>query len=436
MSDLKASTATSFFIKGFFKGSLSQSLFQWLSFGRFVQEQQTLSLSEDRQPTHLTEWLAAWQRQNHPTDALPAAGIVLWGAALMGCITMAGLLSVGLGSPINLWLPLVLFALLPLLMSLLSSTQLWSGGRTRPGHGYLWLLKVFRLQSRPDWLTESPRLIWPWLNWQLQQAACVFLVAALLTFFGFATFQELHFVWSSTFIQQDDTMMTVLAAMSVPWSWWLPSPGLDVVQATRYGTESDVQTGLWPLVVAAIVFYGLLPRIVLLLLFRRQLKQRLVDSIECSGTVEAFLNHQLQQVSQHALAVDDTQIEDVPVQVTVDATSDLGWRLANQGQSDNAVMPNLVRNLGLDDWQEEERWLASDAVALPHPVRMLVDFWQTPTGELEDCLQPIQANNSQLTLVLIHAPANRDAEREQAQLSSWRYFADNAGVTLVIEEQA
>ena len=445
MSDLKAPTAASFFLYG--SGSLSSSLFQWLSFHRFVHTEQILELDENKRPEGLNEWLAIWRSQQAKSLQAPDGSIVFWIAAIMGVIAMSGLLAVGLGSPINLWLPLFLFAFLPLLMSLVTSTQLWRADTAPVTRKFGLLLKLLKLERHRDLLTESPRLMWPWLNWQLQRAACVFMVFALLTFFLVATFQELNFVWSSTFIQSSASMAQILSVIATPWSWMLPAPTPELVEAARFdalglaGERTSYQSSqLWPFVIASMLFYGLMPRVALLILFRRQLKKRLTDSVEQSGTIEVFLNRQLQQVSQQALDVEesDAGIEHLAARVSESTSSLLGWRLS----AGDAESRGLARNLGLDDWQVEAEWLASDAAVMPNPVRMMVGFWQTPTGELEDCLQQIKAKNPQTELVLMEAPAaftgsgtvGMAGDREQAQLSSWRYFAEKVTLPLVIEE--
>ena len=119
MSDLKAPTAASFFLYG--RGSLSSSLFQWLSFHRFVHTEQILELDENIRPESLNEWLAIWRSQQAKSLQAPDGSIVFWIAAIMGVIAMSGLLAVGLGSPINLWLPLFLFAFLVILFTCLAN---------------------------------------------------------------------------------------------------------------------------------------------------------------------------------------------------------------------------------------------------------------------------------------------------------------------------
>lgn len=416
----------------------------------------------------------------------------------MGVVTMSGMLMVSLGEPINIWLPLLLFALLPLLLSFVTAalqwqqpgTGSWQAGGVAPGviprlvlrllhvedqahdhaHDQTGELKheshASRQQTDRQWQAyrESPRLISPWLQWQLQRAGSLFMLFAMLTFFVVATFQDIRFVWSSTFIQQATTMTAVFEVIALPWSWLLAAPSLEVVQASHlsqlgHSLSTEVPTSvsasiaasvpastatptgaaaetLWPFVVMTILFYGLLPRVLLLLLFRQQVRTRLEASICESGRVEAFLNGQQQEASEHALEVEQA---DAPLEeqlIDADTNSRIGWRLMDESWS-------LNRNLGLGDWQEDERWLASDDSVLPQPVQVLVAFWQTPTGEFEDCLQLLRQNNSDVSLLLLKPDnsadnsADKSADdasgnaREAAQLRTWQYFAEKCHISMM-----
>jgi len=426
MSDLQTPLVVSFFLSG----SLTDALFRWLSFQRFVQQGERLSLDSGQTcPQQPLEWLQLWQTRQATDPRLPTAiwpPVWLLGAALMGIVTMLGMMAVTLGQPVNIWLPLLLFALLPLVLSLTTLLLQWL---PLSPNTQSWLPAVWQRLLSSDtswhWCRESPRLLNPWLQWQLQRAASLFMLCAMLTFFVVALFQDIRFVWSSTFIQQDATMLAVFEVLCWPWSWALPAPSLEAVQASRLGMDyQPLAEPLWPLVVMSILFYGLLPRLLLMGMFRRQLRSRLVWAVQESGRVEAFLNLQQLERSQNALVVEaETPTLEVE-SVEHPQGSQVGWRLMDDTES-------LSWNLGMGDWQDDEHWLTSEQSHLAAPVQILVTFWQTPTGEMEDCLLMLKDNNPDMSLVLLQA--QDETERDQAQLRTWQYFAEKCQLPLRTE---
>merc|ERR1711879_455691 len=123
-----------------FSGRLTDALFRWLSFQRFVQSGVRLDCPDGQiPPDHVTGWLQLWDAQSPAstnrsgTDwhVIDWHAIFFMGAALMGVVTMSGMLMVSLGEPINIWLPLLLFALLPLLLSFVTAALQWQ----QPGTG-------------------------------------------------------------------------------------------------------------------------------------------------------------------------------------------------------------------------------------------------------------------------------------------------------------
>jgi hypothetical protein len=100
----------------------------------------------------------------------------------------------------------------------------------------------------------------------------------------------------------------------------------------------------------------------------------------------------------------------------------IGWQLV-------LTELGLVRNLGLATWAEDERWLAVAERELSLPILVLVQAHQTPTGELADCLRLLGRHPQGLSLGVVLADAA--TERSDAQVRSWRFFAQQYGIQLV-----
>lgn len=165
------------------------------------------------------------------------------------------------------------------LLSLLSPGRLIRlGGRFLP--------PAFR-----SWLEESAgrgqahqRLFGGVQQWTMLAAsqgfAAAFNLGALAGCLGLVAFSDLAFSWNTTLRIEPETFHRVTTALAAPWAPFAPQadPSLDLIQATRYfrlhegvlpdwvaaGGEDPAELGgWWPFLAACMVFYGLLPRLVL-----------------------------------------------------------------------------------------------------------------------------------------------------------------------------
>lgn len=101
-------------------------------------------------------------------------------------------------------------------------------------------------------------------------AACAYLI----------TFSDLAFAWNTTLDVTPDFFHKIVTLISAPWAFISKDlvPGMDLVEATRYfrlggaysGTHSSALLvgGWWPFLICILIFYGLIPRFILLVLSR------------------------------------------------------------------------------------------------------------------------------------------------------------------------
>ena len=102
-----------------------------------------------------------------------------------------------------------------------------------------------------------------------QRTAFFFNVGALLTCLYLITFTDLAFAWSTTLDVDAETMTRLLRGLALPWSWLhaaVPTP--ELVATSRYFRSTgsyDPRTlkDWWAFLLAALITYGLLPRLVL-----------------------------------------------------------------------------------------------------------------------------------------------------------------------------
>lgn len=411
----------------FFKDGATRALFRWLDFRLFVSQQNIqLTSSKDTTAQSATDYLHAWQQQASLTT--PATGILrLFSviAMIIGFTAMVGVLNVREHTFINIWVPLALFAFLPLLLSLSSFyLSFLSPSKQHLHHHPVMHLLINKLQLQP--FIPYKNLLLPWLFWQVQSAAILFSASALLSFFLLATFQDYQFGWSSTFITDNATMTQMMNIISWPWQWLFEAPTAELIQQTRFSVQTaniavTVNNNWWVTLVMSIVVYGVLPRLLLALLLRHQFIQQLRHNIQHSSDVEQFIVAQQHQMSRNPIQSENLTSENTSVQLPSSNTVLLSWQQAD-------LSFPIAKNLGTDDWLNDEKWLMSDASHFDKPVWIMIDPMQTPTGELADSIELLQQHNSSVSLVLY--PINTDDSRYQQQQKSWHFFAQRHAVSL------
>lgn len=133
-----------------------------------------------------------------------------------------------------------------------------------------------------------------------QRAAVTFNFGALAATIYLVTVRALAFAWSTT-LEVDPAVMTrVFHAMATPWRWLataVPSP--ELVAASRYfpgrAYDPDLLGDWWPFLVAALVTYALVPRVLLAVYAthraRRARARLTLDHGECAALCERLLQH-------------------------------------------------------------------------------------------------------------------------------------------------
>jgi hypothetical protein len=133
-----------------------------------------------------------------------------------------------------------------------------------------------------------------------QRAAVAFNLGALAATLYLVTVRALAFAWSTT-LEVDPTLMTgFFSAIATPWRW-LPTavPSRELVAASRYfpgrSYDPDLLGDWWPFLVAALVTYGLLPRLLLAsyAAYRAHAARAALglDHGECAALCERLVRH-------------------------------------------------------------------------------------------------------------------------------------------------
>ena len=194
--------------------------------------------------------------------------------------------------PVNLFTLLGVLVGLPLLL-LLASLLLLPG--RLPGFSGVRAVLAGMNPGRwlGAWLDESlgvefftarygaRRTVSAFSRWQLlvfsQLFALGFFAAILALGLVLVAFTDLAFGWTTTLDVDNALVHDVFAALTLPWRGWLPAavPDVDLVAMSRYfrleeGTMDASRIARlgawWPFVLATIGCYGLLPRVLMLIL--------------------------------------------------------------------------------------------------------------------------------------------------------------------------
>lgn len=333
------------------------------------------------QKLKLPQWLA-W---------LAFAGGLLLGAAALA-YTPQGRINL-------LWL-WWLWAGLPLLGSLLAL-----GGFLLPNQP-LWLKSVLKLS--PYW-QPLPHQRW-WLLAQINRLWIFLALGILLVFLLLLLFSDLAFGWSSTLITQPQVVIEITQMISAPWQffWSQAVPDLQLIEQTRFArietSTGDFQEASrwWPFLLASLLFYNLLPRVVLTLFCgwkSRQLQP-------CHVEIQATKTHEV-SILKPTTALQQPAVDQWQTAVKI------GWQLG-----ETAATPTQPLNLGEGDWQKEEDLWQAWLQTPPQHLVWLVVAQQPPLNELADKIKQASEAGCYQALQLVS-----QGDLEERHLMSWQAFA-------------
>jgi hypothetical protein len=148
-----------------------------------------------------------------------------------------------------------------------------------------------------------------------QTVGLAFSFGALTATLAFVVFTDLAFGWSTTLDVEASTIHRLTSILSAPWAAFWPdaSPSLDLVESTRHfrvspglGAAAGASSvpegehihfvdpilfgGWWPFLVAALIFYGLLPRLLVLGLGARWLGREAGKAIVLTPGVDRLID--------------------------------------------------------------------------------------------------------------------------------------------------
>jgi len=254
---------------------------------------------------------------------------------------------------------------------------------------------------------------WQVLYWS-QTAAVMFNIAALVTAIMLVTFSDLAFGWSTTLEVDSTAASRVVQAIARPWASFAPLavPSPELVEQSQFfrleragrSIESPRALGAWwPFTVFALVTYGLLPRLALLVLAAARLRAATGALLVDDSRVTALLDRMTSPAIETAAGQHD---ETPPADAGVVAhahrpmTGSARALIWENSLPADAARSYARRHLGLDVLDVAEAGagrLASDRAALERVAadgsQTLIVFtpaWEPPLLELRDFLAELR----------------------------------------------
>jgi hypothetical protein len=412
-----------------------------------------LNCEEHNSPSDPAHWLAWLGRFDNGSEQLAGtgqsaeqrwqrinSGFIALGAVL-GIITMAGLLFYDGGQRINVTV-IIGFVALQLLLALLTSLQSVMGWQPwRP------LLNRFMPASDPALQLLQPAL----MARATQGGGLSFAVAALLTLLAMVVTQDLAFGWSTTLNTAASGYHQLTSALATPWAWLWPSavPDPALVEATRF-FRAGKNTALtparwgqwWPFVSMLWLIWVVLPRLLLRLLASALVRLRTRKLLLCHPGLRALRERMATSVLDTGAGHNDAG--DLPdtrhntlLQPLPEKAQLLSWASAGT-VTDKQTLPAALAAIcpgpaldvgGLASLSQDQQAITQLAVSSDAVTAiMLVRSWEPPTGELLDFLDSARHNwpaNSRVFLLPLAAetrePSNTATDR---QLQPWLRFAE------------
>lgn len=303
-----------------------------------------------------------------------------------------------------LWLWL-LWAGFPLLGSMVSLGFLLFG-RNRP-----WL---FRWRGRSfNWYPNADQRLH--MLWLLQCFWLLLGLGMLLGFWALLLLTDLAFGWSSTLLDNSGEFLKIVQFVSLPWQavWPEAVPSAGLMETTRFIRIEPESRGIesagdwWRFLMASLICYNLLPRVLLGLgvyLRWRQLSVALPSLTQAGSSGHYQPASNKLRESSHADWL---------------SASELSWELP--GASGHGF--------GLGPWEADKQ--ALEAVLEQQPQKLLwrVNASRSPVGELADLVQMArECGVEEQGLVAV----SDSGTRRERHIASWRNFCQRQQLAWVV----
>ncbi|SFR65996.1 Protein of unknown function [Marinobacter daqiaonensis] len=365
-------------------------------------------------------------------------GFVLAGAVL-GVVAMSGLLFYDGGQQINITVILA-FILLQLVLAIYTAIQGVAGWQP-------WapvLERLLRKSPGADTPALKP-LHAPLMARNAQAAGLAFGVTGLVTLLISVVLQDLAFGWSTTLDTSAGVWHDIVSMVAAPWAGWLPAaaPSLELVTETRFfrlaGSREMENAGRWgawwPFVAMAWLTWVVLPRLILLLVARLDLRRQSRRALARHPGYPALLwRLETPSVDTGSDTPDSGQLPDLEASDTVAIPRTslvVSWAgsPAYESQLPEGVGDPLPAggNQSLAADRETLRELAARRNSSDGHLLVIARSWEPPTAELEDFLDEATDHLPGIRITLLPVATTSSSRPTAWQLAQWLRFAHRLG---------
>ncbi len=269
-----------------------------------------------------------------------------------------------------------------------------------------------------------------------------FLLGCLSAFVLVLALNDFTFIWSSTFNLSDEVMLAGADTVAAPWARWLPVATVDaeiVAQSRYYPTGGKFSTeqlrsmhSWWPLLLAAMVCYCLLPRLLLWLLARYLYRRRITANFLHYPGVDLVLRRMSQPPirTQGSGASAGAGTDSVTGEAAVELPQE-GVLLVNWSDAISAKELGLfteLQGLGADNMVAAGLTFSQDQDALARArqsevtlVILVVKSWEPPMADLADFIAELVSYAS--CLVFLRPLDGEDIPSDR--IEDWKRFSSD-----------
>jgi len=232
---------------------------------------------------------------------------------------------------------------------------------------------------------------WIVLHWS-QVFALAFQIGAIAGALALVVFSDLAFGWSTTLDLGAGAFHRLVQIIALPWAIPAPEavPTLDLVESTRFfrldpkrtaelaTTSAANLTRWWPFVLLSMIVYGLIPRLITLLISARRLRANTIDAIQYfPGTDELLDRMSGNGITASVINWSETGLHTDAVSAVLSKT--LGFSVAQTHEAG-----------GAHTLAEDQSVIDAVVKAGDSPVVVIVKAWETPMLEFLDFLRDLR----------------------------------------------
>lgn len=287
-----------------------------------------------------------------------------------------------------------------------------------------------------------------------QLGGFAFSLGALASCTYLIIFSDLAFAWNTTLDVSPELFHRIISTISTPWSAISPDliPTIDLVESTRYFRLDDSYSGLhssaltaggwWPFLICTLIFYGLVPRLIFLLLSRftlfsaqkrspfltaefDSLYRRLTSPIISTQTEneeyrESRSEKRVLKVPDEHMHISSTchliiwgEIDLAETEIEKIIQAGFGWNI------------HKIFYAGtLDNLQDERTLKCFEDINDDQPILLLTESWEAPSKAVEHFLHRLRSNikkDRSIVIGLINLDSNnKTISPSQTDWQNWQ----------------